>query len=122
MHTSSLPDPAPWQRLHPWLSEDIRGHQTAFALQIYRIRKAGLVIGRERSLHSTRRHIPLPELENPERKQTDEASAILAGYLAPKELAQALGVSERTVAEGIISEKGCRASKSAGRSITAKNP
>jgi hypothetical protein len=40
----------------------------------------------------------MPELENPERKQTDEASAILAGYLTPKESAQALGVSERTIA------------------------
>ncbi len=40
----------------------------------------------------------MPELENPERKQTDEAPAILAGYLTPKELAQALGVSERTIA------------------------
>ncbi len=40
----------------------------------------------------------MPELENPEAKQSDQASAILAGYLTPKDLAQALGVSERTIA------------------------
>ena len=40
----------------------------------------------------------MPELENPEGKQTDQLSSILAGYLTPKNLAQALGVSERTVA------------------------
>ena len=40
----------------------------------------------------------MPELESPEAKQTDQISSILAGYLTPKNLAQALGVSERTVA------------------------
>ena len=40
----------------------------------------------------------MPELENPETKPTDQISSILAGYLTPKNLAQALGVSERTVA------------------------
>jgi FixJ family two-component response regulator len=40
----------------------------------------------------------MPELENLETKQTDQASAILAGYLNPKELAKALDVSERTIA------------------------
>lgn len=40
----------------------------------------------------------MPELENLETKQTDQASAILAGYLNPKELARALDVSERTIA------------------------
>jgi predicted DNA-binding transcriptional regulator AlpA len=40
----------------------------------------------------------MPELENPDAKQTDQISAILAGYLTPKDLAQALGVSERTIA------------------------
>ncbi len=40
----------------------------------------------------------MPELENPEAKQCDPASAILVGYLTPKDLAQALGVSERTIA------------------------
>ena len=40
----------------------------------------------------------MPELQSPEAKQTDQISSILAGYLTPKDLAQALGVSERTVA------------------------
>lgn len=40
----------------------------------------------------------MPELENPDAKQTDQISSILAGYLTPKDLAQALGVSERTIA------------------------
>ena len=40
----------------------------------------------------------MPELENPEAKQTDQISSILAGYLTSKDLAQALGVSERTIA------------------------
>jgi predicted DNA-binding transcriptional regulator AlpA len=40
----------------------------------------------------------MPELENPEAKRSDPALSILAGYLTPKDLAQALGVSERTVA------------------------
>jgi predicted DNA-binding transcriptional regulator AlpA len=40
----------------------------------------------------------MPELESPESKQSEPASSILAGYLKAKELAQALGVSERTIA------------------------
>jgi hypothetical protein len=40
----------------------------------------------------------MPELENPETKQTELSSSILAGYLTPKDLAHALGVSERTIA------------------------
>jgi predicted DNA-binding transcriptional regulator AlpA len=40
----------------------------------------------------------MPELENPETKPTDQISSILAGYLTPKELANALGVSQRTIA------------------------
>ena len=40
----------------------------------------------------------MPELENPETKPTDQISSILAGYLTQKDLAQALGVSERTIA------------------------
>ena len=40
----------------------------------------------------------MPELENPEAKQSDQVSSILAGYLKPKDLAQALGVSQRTIA------------------------
>lgn len=40
----------------------------------------------------------MPELENPKTKPTDRISPILAGYLTPKDLAQALGVSERTIA------------------------
>lgn len=40
----------------------------------------------------------MPELKNPEAKQTDHIPSILAGYLTPTNLAQALGVSERTVA------------------------
>jgi hypothetical protein len=41
--------------------------------------------------------ILMPELQNPE-EGTDQVSSILAGYMTPKNLAQALGVSERTVA------------------------
>jgi predicted DNA-binding transcriptional regulator AlpA len=40
----------------------------------------------------------MPELQNPEAKQTDRISSILAGYLTPKDLARAFGVSERTIA------------------------
>jgi len=40
----------------------------------------------------------MPELENPAANPTNQISSILAGYLTPKNLAQALGVSERTVA------------------------
>jgi predicted DNA-binding transcriptional regulator AlpA len=40
----------------------------------------------------------MPEFDNSETKQTDEASAILAGYLKLEELAKALDVSERTIA------------------------
>ena len=40
----------------------------------------------------------MPELENPEAKHTDQISTLLGGYLTPKDLALALGVSERTVA------------------------
>jgi len=40
----------------------------------------------------------MPEIQNPESQEADRLSSILAGYLTPKNLAQALGVSERTVA------------------------
>ncbi len=40
----------------------------------------------------------MPELQSPESQESDRLLSILAGYLTPKELAQALGVSERTVA------------------------
>jgi predicted DNA-binding transcriptional regulator AlpA len=40
----------------------------------------------------------MPELQRPEANPTDRISSILAGYVTPKELAQALGVSERTIA------------------------
>jgi hypothetical protein len=34
----------------------------------------------------------MPELENPQTKLTDQISPILAGYLTPKDLGQALGL------------------------------
>jgi predicted DNA-binding transcriptional regulator AlpA len=40
----------------------------------------------------------MPELENPDAKQNDQVSSILAGYLKAKDLALALGVSERAIA------------------------
>ena len=40
----------------------------------------------------------MPEIQNSGSQEADRLSAILAGYLTPKNLAQALGVSERTVA------------------------
>ena len=40
----------------------------------------------------------MPEIQSSESQDADRLSAILAGYLTPKNLAQALGVSERTVA------------------------
>ena len=40
----------------------------------------------------------MPEIQSSESQETDRLSSILAGYLKPKDLAQALGVSERTVA------------------------
>jgi predicted DNA-binding transcriptional regulator AlpA len=39
----------------------------------------------------------MPELQNSEGKKSDWISAILAGHMTPKELACALGVSERTL-------------------------
>ena len=40
----------------------------------------------------------MPELQSSEVSDKAQVSSILAGYLTPKDLAQALGVSERTVA------------------------
>ncbi|MGH8337201.1 MAG: helix-turn-helix domain-containing protein [Gammaproteobacteria bacterium] len=40
----------------------------------------------------------MPEIQGPESQEANRPSSILAGYLTPKDLAQALGVSERTVA------------------------
>ncbi len=40
----------------------------------------------------------MPEIQSSESQEADRLSSILAGYLTPKDLAQALGVSERTVA------------------------
>jgi predicted DNA-binding transcriptional regulator AlpA len=40
----------------------------------------------------------MPEIQSSESQDADRLSSILAGYLTPKNLAQALGVSERTVA------------------------
>jgi predicted DNA-binding transcriptional regulator AlpA len=40
----------------------------------------------------------MPEVDDPQMRQSDQLSAILAGYLKPKDLALALGVSERTIA------------------------
>lgn len=40
----------------------------------------------------------MPELQSSEASDKAQASSILAGYLTAKELAQALGVSERTIA------------------------
>ena len=64
----------------------------------------------------------MPELQNSETKESDRISSILAGFLTPKELAQALGVSERTIDDGIISERVRLASKSGARSFIASNP
>jgi predicted DNA-binding transcriptional regulator AlpA len=40
----------------------------------------------------------MPEIQSSQSQEPDQLSSILAGYLTPKNLAQALGVSERTVA------------------------
>jgi predicted DNA-binding transcriptional regulator AlpA len=40
----------------------------------------------------------MPEIQSSESQETDRLSSILAGYLTQKDLAQALGVSERTIA------------------------
>ena len=40
----------------------------------------------------------MPEIQSSESQETDQLSSILAGYLTQKDLAQALGVSERTIA------------------------
>ena len=40
----------------------------------------------------------MPELLSSETEKNDLQSSILAGYLTPKDLAHALGVSERTIA------------------------
>jgi transcriptional regulator with XRE-family HTH domain len=40
----------------------------------------------------------MPEIQSSESQEADWLSSILAGYLTPKDLAQALGVSEGTVA------------------------
>jgi hypothetical protein len=39
----------------------------------------------------------MPELQNSEDKKPDWISSVLAGHMTPKELACALGVSERTL-------------------------
>ncbi len=40
----------------------------------------------------------MPEIQSSESQETDRLSSILAGYLTQRDLAQALGVSERTIA------------------------
>lgn len=40
----------------------------------------------------------MPEIQSSESQETDRLLSILAGYLTQKDLAQALGVSERTIA------------------------
>jgi predicted DNA-binding transcriptional regulator AlpA len=40
----------------------------------------------------------MPEIQSSESQDADRVSSILAGYVTPKDLARALGVSERTVA------------------------
>ncbi len=40
----------------------------------------------------------MPEIQSSESQETDRLSSILAGYLTQKDLAQALGVPERTIA------------------------
>ena len=40
----------------------------------------------------------MPEIQSSESQEADRLSSILAGYLTQKDLAQALGVSERTIA------------------------
>ncbi|WP_423961759.1 helix-turn-helix transcriptional regulator [Candidatus Binatus sp.] len=40
----------------------------------------------------------MPEIQSSESEESDRLSSILAGYLTQKDLAQALGVSERTIA------------------------
>lgn len=64
----------------------------------------------------------MPELEDSETKQTDEASAILAGYLKPKDLAKGSGRFRTHYRGSTICEKVRRASRSAARSITGSIP
>ena len=40
----------------------------------------------------------MPEIQSSESQDADRVSSILVGYVTPKDLARALGVSERTVA------------------------
>ena len=40
----------------------------------------------------------MPEIQSSESQDADRLSSILAGYLTPKELADAFGVTERTIA------------------------
>src|ERR1700686_3642557 len=40
----------------------------------------------------------MPEIQSSESQETDRLSSILAGYLTQKDLAKALGVTERTIA------------------------
>lgn len=40
----------------------------------------------------------MPEIQSSESQESDRLSSILAGYLTQRDLAQALGVSERTIA------------------------
>ncbi len=79
MHTSRRAGQA-LRKLWPVCSQDIRGHRQALTLHSIASDKAvcGLDVGGP--FISTRRHIPMPELENPDRKQTEEVRAILAGY------------------------------------------
>jgi len=63
----------------------------------------------------------MPELQASETEKNDLQSSILAGYLTPKDLAHALGVSERTIARWHRFREDRHASNSVGRSITVSN-
>lgn len=58
-----------------------------------------MVVGRGWSLHHVEEaSFKIQKLQSSETKETDRLSSLLAGYLTPRDLAQALGVSERTIA------------------------
>jgi Homeodomain-like domain len=64
----------------------------------------------------------MPEIQSSESQEADRLSSILAGYLTPKDLAQALGVSERTVARWHRFREGPPRVEIGRRSSTVSSP
>jgi len=93
MHTFLISDAAADSRSQPILCARRPGIRIAAS-----VARTGVVVGRGAISSSREGGITqMPELQNSESNDTDRLSSILAGHVTPKELACALGVSERTL-------------------------